>query len=134
MKTKIFTTVLAVILTLIISSGNAEAKGKEIRNVSILENATESDAKLESWMINELIWNRSISFDLKEEADVPVHLEAWMVHSSFWVLIPAEDEKITLEEWMLDNSNWIPVSVCLEPAKEKESVLESWMTDERNWK
>ena len=134
MKAKIFTIVLAAIITLIISGGNAEAKGKEFRLSACLENATEPVVKLESWMISELLWNRTGSFELTEDSDKSLYLESWMISSAFWELTTEEDEKIALEDWMLDNSCWVPVSACLEPAKEKESVLESWMTDERNWK
>lgn len=134
MKAGIFSTVMAVILTLAVSAGNADAKGKEFRIASCLENALEPSIKLESWMMNDLIWNRTASFEITEERDEFLYLEEWMVHPAVWEINPVEEATLNIEHWMLDNSNWVKASDFTESAPEKELVMESWMTDESNWK
>ncbi|MFZ5429931.1 MAG: hypothetical protein ACOZDD_06845 [Bacteroidota bacterium] len=134
MKAGIFSTVMAVILTLAVSAGNAEAKGKEFRIASCLENALEPSIKLESWMMNDLIWNRTASYEITEERDEFLNLEEWMIHPALWEINPVEEATLSMEHWMLDGSNWVKAVDYSEPAPEKELVMESWMTDESNWK
>jgi hypothetical protein len=134
MKAGIFSTVMAVILTLAVSAGTADAKGKEFKIASCLENALEPSIKLESWMMNELIWNRTASFEYTDVKDESLNLEEWMIHPALWEMNPAEEATLSIEKWMVDNSNWVKALNIPETAPEKELVLESWMTDESNWK
>jgi hypothetical protein len=135
MKTRIFSATIMMFFALFMLCGTTSAKGKEIRFASSLENAAEPTMKLEPWMVNDQMWNRSSGFELSNEVDKFLGLEEWMINSALWEMTIAEtEEALTLEGWMLNDTLWVPNSFVSTLEKDRESKIESWMTDATIWK
>ena len=135
MKTRIFSATMMMFFALFMLCGTTSAKGKEFRFASSLENAAEPTMKLEPWMMNYLMWNRSSGFDLNNEEDEFMGLEEWMINSALWEMTITEtEEALTLEGWMLNDTLWIANGFEPTTEKDRESKIESWMTDETNWR
>ncbi len=135
MKTRIFSAAMMMFFAVFMFCGTTSAKGKEFRIASSLENAADPTIKIESWMVNDFLWNRSASFDLPAEEDEFLGIEEWMINSALWEMtITEKEEELTLEGWMLDDTLWVANSFELTKEKDKEVKIESWMTDATIWK
>jgi len=135
MKTRIFSATMMMFFALFMLCGTTSAKGKEIRFASSLENAADPTMKLEPWMVNDLVWNRSSGFDLSTEEDELLGLEEWMINFALWEMTITETEEgLTLEDWMLDDKLWVANRSESTTEKDWESKIESWMTDETIWR
>lgn len=100
------------ILGLLLIVTNVSAEGKDvIKAASSLENI-ETTMKLESWMIDNAIWNESSAFYLAEISEEFLTLEDWMINSETWELAEnnyTETENnfyLKLESWMTDLLIW----------------------------
>jgi len=135
MKTRIFSVTMMMFFALFMLCGTTSAKGKEFRIASSLENAADPTIKIESWMVNDFLWNRSASFDLPTEEDEFLGIEEWMINSALWEMnIKGIDEELTLEGWMLDDTLWVANSHESTTEKDRELKIESWMTDATIWR
>lgn len=135
MKTRFFSAIMMMFFALFMLCGTTSAKGKEIRFASSLENAADPTLKLEAWMLNDQMWNRSSGFDLSTEEDEFLCIEEWMINSALWEMnIQEKDEELLLEGWMLDDTLWVANSFESTTENDRESKIESWMTDRTNWR
>jgi hypothetical protein len=134
MKTRIFSVTMMMFFALFMLCGTTSAKGKEIRFASSLENAADPTMKLEPWMVNDQMWNRSSGYDLITEEDEFLGLEEWMTNSSLWEMTISEtDEELVLERWMLDDTLWVANRFVSTIENDRVLKIESWMTDATIW-
>ena len=111
MKTSMKQLAAGTILALLLMAVNVHAEGKEATKASSLE-ATETTMELESWMIDESIWNTTTSFIKEEVTEESLNLEGWMFNDESWnnietMKIESETEgSLELENWMTDSLVW----------------------------
>ena len=106
MKTTMKQLAAGTFLALLLMVTNVYAEGKEAPNASSRE-FVETTMELESWMIDDNIWNESSSFANAEETE----------------------ESLNLEYWMINDENWENVeSMSIETETEIDLGLENWMT------
>ncbi len=111
MKTTMKQLAAGTILALLLMVSNVHAEGKEAAKASSLE-ATETTMELESWMMDDNVWNGTSTFNFDE----------------------ATDESLNLEDWMIDDENWGNAqNVEMDTEKDSDLELESWMTDTTVW-
>ncbi len=134
MKTKVLTTVLAVLLSTSASFGANLLKGKNSNFISNLEDAKESTLKIETWMIDESVWNVKLESGFTEDTDQTFEIELWMVHPAYWKNLTTEAEvSLILEKWMTEDSYWNVSKPYLTTEKDKALQIEGWMIDDENW-
>ncbi|MBN2637048.1 MAG: hypothetical protein JXR61_12315 [Prolixibacteraceae bacterium] len=112
MKTTMKQLTAGAILGLLLIVTNVSAEGKDvIKAASSLENI-ETAMELESWMIDDEIWNKSSAFYLAEISEELLTLEDWMINSETWGFQEnnyTETENnfyLKLESWMTDLLIW----------------------------
>lgn len=114
MKTIQFNTkqiLLAAIFTLF-AIGSANANGAETEFASGLENITEPELKVESWMVSENHWNttgKTIYF--MKATDAVLEMENWMTDENHFAMQPVvveneKDEVLKVENWMISETYW----------------------------
>ena len=111
MKTTMKQLAAGTILGLLLITVNVHAEGKEAPKASSLE-SIETTMELESWMIDDNIWNITSSYALED----------------------VTEESLNLEDWMISDESWNNIqSMNNEAEKESSLELESWMTDTLVW-
>ena len=113
MKTRMKQLTAGTLLALLLVVGNVKAEGTEVKSSASLE-VVETKLVLESWMIDESIWN--------ERPAALVQIET--------------EDNLEIENWMTDENTWEPISKTSEfekTEKETKLELESWMTADKVW-
>ena len=111
MKTTMKQLAAGTILALLLMVGNVHAEGKEATKASSLE-SIETTIELESWMIDESVWNIASSSVLEIGSEESLKLENWMINDETWNKIQNVKDTINvesslgLENWMTDNLVW----------------------------
>ncbi len=142
MKTRINQLVAVAIFTLILVGGNSFAKGTEL-SASSLETITEPALEMESWMVDEAIWNKAnTAYAFEDATDENLVLESWMIDENIWENVGLNEMSVdfesdlVLEPWMTDSNVWEKGSFIyaeMQIETESDLMLESWMTDENTW-
>ena len=110
MKTTMKQLAAGTVLALLLMAVNVRAEGKETTKASSLE-ITETTMELESWMIDESIWD-----------------------ATFYTVEDATEESLNLEDWMISDEDWNNIqNVDFEAEMENLFELEDWMTDTLVW-
>lgn len=134
MKTRIgLVALVLIILTTLSSSVNAH---KYNCKASGHEKMVEQPLDVESWMLNEKVWDLNQSFVLSSEMDETLEIEKWMMDSFSFETLASKDECLEIESWMIDNESWNMIvisSVENESVAENSLVVENWMTDNVRW-
>ena len=131
MKTTIKQIIAGTFIALLLIAGNVRAM--EIKGLNL--KAKETNLQLESWMINEAIWNanNSVLADFTEETESSLQLENWMTDAETWNsnfnVVEANEQRLELEGWMTDNETWKQKKI-----NESSLALEAWMTNSEIWK
>ena len=113
MKTQLTQIILATFLTILLITGNVNAKGTELTIASSLENIVESELTVEDWMVNENNWN---------------------TFNNTYILTDYSESSLEVEEWMLDQSNWVNENFQYSTAEaENALMIEDWMVNEVYW-
>lgn len=110
MKTRMKQIAAGTILALLITGGNVQAKGTEVK-ASVSE-TVENTLELENWMVDDKIWNTKTLTWVVEDTDENLKLENWMTNEQTWKLnhkvktVIEKESKLELEKWMLNNKIW----------------------------
>ena len=131
MKTTVRQITAGIFIALLLLVGNAKAS--EIK--AIRHKTVETTLQLESWMVNETIWNTNspniIEFAHETEADL--ELESWMTNDESWNLdnrfVKETETGLELEGWMTNDATWNKVY----KDKETELKVENWMINNNIW-
>jgi len=111
MKTTMKQLAAGTILALLLMAANVHAEGKDATKASSLE-SIETTMEIESWMIDDNIWNITSSNALED----------------------VTEESLNLEDWMISDENWNSIQNMNNETEEESSLeLESWMTDTLVW-
>ena len=111
MKTTMKQLAAGTILGLLLIAVNVHAEGKEATKASSLE-SIETTMEIESWMIDDNIWNITASNALEDVTEESLNLEDWMISDENWNNIQNMDSttemetSMDLECWMTDSFVW----------------------------
>lgn len=106
MKTKINQWVTVALFGLLTLVGNVSAKGTEV-TASSRENIKEPALQMESWIMDDKIWDGRNTEAILVREDV-LQLEEWMIDENKWMGSESKisktemDSPIILESWMLN--------------------------------
>ena len=111
MKTTMKQLAAGTILGLLLITVNVHAEGKEAPKASSLE-SIETTMEIESWMIDENVWDVTSSYNLADVTEESLNLEDWMISDENWDKIQSMDSvtemetSMDLENWMTDSLVW----------------------------
>lgn len=109
MKTTLKQITAGAFLAILVLIGNTKVKGSE---VEILKNTIETTLTLESWMINETVWNTKsiMNYEIVQEAETSLQLEYWMTSETIWNsnqnIIEETEVQLRIEDWMVKENIW----------------------------
>lgn len=114
--------------------GAAETNIRKHSCASAHKYSMESEARIEAWMLNSLMWNCGETLFYRN-AELSLPLEGWMTSPVNWdmAVIAAvdHDDPMELEEWMTSRV-WNRSTIDL-PESEDALSLEPWMTSNEYW-
>jgi hypothetical protein len=129
MKTRISQFVAALFFAFIIVAGNANATEFKAK-ASSHENNQETALELESWMMDENIWNTS-DIKMKVARESNLEIENWMINQSIWGV---QLDNLNVESWMIDENVWEVKTLACTTEADQDLVIENWMIDENIWR
>ncbi len=137
MKTKVFFTVIALLMATFMLAGATEVNARKVNFASSLENEMDPVMKIENWMVNSNFWSTGHSIAISREFDDALTLESWMTDVNEWAIaamIPMDTEdSLVLEAWMTSPLAWNGSNALTVKDEEPRLTLESWMTDDIIW-
>ena len=112
MKTQINKEIIMALFILMLNYENANSKEYKSRIFPLIENATDSVARVEERVLEDRKWIRQINpSDLEIESENRLSVENWMVDEKLWSgslkdETEIKDKELKIENWMLNPSYW----------------------------
>ncbi len=103
---------VTALFILMMNFENADSKENRLKNLMNTEKVTETNLKIENWMIDEKIWNKQAgNYFLVQESDKILSMEDWLTDEDFpkrqnAVLSDEQDSAMQVENWMIDAGVW----------------------------
>ena len=133
MKTTVKQITTGAFLAILLMIGNTNVKGSETES---LNRTVETTLNVESWMIDETVWETKSfkNYEIAEAAETTIEAENLMTSENSWSLnsyfIEETEAGLELENWMTCEKVWSSEGSEVEA----ELTIESWMVNTEVWK
>jgi len=129
-----------VLFSLLLVAGATVAKG-DVKNspIKTIEVTPESGLSVESWMVDENLWNSGgASNQIEPVQEIEMAVEEWMVNETIFgnasvSLSISSESRMEIENWMVDETRWGNGSSSGTEESDSKIQIESWMLENSNW-